>query len=109
MVEFPPDYIVVRQNLPNLQEDSTANERNHRGVHGKDRPIQGSRKPHVGRQERSWMSRQEFRNQFTPEALSPMVVEVLRSPGRPLDTESLKFMQACFDHDFVSLALMNWR
>ncbi len=55
------------------------------------------------------MSRQEFRNQFTPEALSPMVVEVLRSPGRPLDTESLKFMQACFDHDFGSLALMNWR
>jgi hypothetical protein len=67
---------------------------------GKDRPIEDGRKPLVGCQERSRMSRQEFRNQFTPDALSSMVVEVLRSPGRPLDSESLKFMQACFEHDF---------
>jgi hypothetical protein len=51
------------------------------------------------------MSRQGFRNQITPEALSPRVVEVLRSPGRPLDSESVKFMQACFDHEFGTLWL----
>jgi hypothetical protein len=36
----------------------------------------------------------------TPEAVSPIVHEVLRSPGQPLDIVIRAFTEPCFSHDF---------
>lgn len=44
-------------------------------------------------------------NQTEPAAVPPIVHEVLRSPGRPLDPDTHLFMELCFGHDFSQVRI----
>lgn len=44
--------------------------------------------------------RRSAANQAEPSAVPPIVHEVLRSPGQPLDTATRRFMEPRFGHDF---------
>ena len=40
-----------------------------------------------------------------PDTVPPIVHEVLRSPGQPLDTATRTFMEPCFGHDFSAIRI----
>jgi hypothetical protein len=70
------------------------------GVPGPTGECAGCRKKRLGLQRRAT-------NQATPATAPPIVSEVLRSPGQPLDARTRAFMEPRFGHDFGRVRVRN--
>src|SRR6266581_3248257 len=58
-----------------------------------------------GCQEKNGVLQRKFNGRSAPDAVPPIVYEVLRSPGQPLDQGTRMFMESRFGQDFSQVRL----